>query len=70
MEPEPMRLGNVYCNSHCKTDFGDIRFTAADGTTLLSQWIQSFTASNSAVFWVKVTDDLSSANSNDLYLLR
>lgn len=25
---------NVYCNSHCKTDFGDLRFARADGVQL------------------------------------
>ena len=54
--------GVVFCNSLCKTDFTDIRFTAADGTTLLSHWIQSFTASNNAVFWVKIPGDLSASN--------
>jgi hypothetical protein len=54
--------GAVYCNSLCKTDFTDIRFTAADGTTLLSHWIQSSTVSNNAVFWVKIPGDLSAAN--------
>ena len=52
--------GDVYCSSHSRTDFGDVRFTAADGSTLLSYWMQSFVASNNAVFWVKITDDLSS----------
>ena len=28
----------VDCNSHCQTDFGDIRFTDNDGETLLSYW--------------------------------
>ena len=55
--------GNVYCNSKCRTDFADIRFTASDGSTLLNYWIQSSTAGNNAVFWVKLTDDLSSTNS-------
>lgn len=54
--------GNVYCSNLSKTDFTDIRFTAADGTTLLSHWIQSFTASNNAVFWVKIPTDLSITN--------
>ncbi|MHC1707864.1 MAG: DUF2341 domain-containing protein [Bacteroidales bacterium] len=54
--------GNVYCNSLCKTDFTDIRFTSADGTTLLSHWIQSTVASNNAVFWVKIASDLSSSS--------
>jgi hypothetical protein len=35
-------------------DFSDIRFTAADSTTLLNYWLESSIASTSAVFWVKV----------------
>lgn len=50
--------GNVFCNSHCQTDFADVRFTASDGTTLLNYWRESFTASTSAVFWVQVQGDL------------
>jgi hypothetical protein len=33
--------GDVYLNSHCRTDFGDIRFTDDDGTTLLDCWMES-----------------------------
>lgn len=54
--------GNVYCSNLSKPDFTDIRFAAADGTTLLSHWIQSYTASNNAVFWVKIPADLSATN--------
>src|SRR3990172_2261025 len=50
---------DFYCDSNCKTDFGDIRFTSSDGSTLLSYWMESKTDSDNAVFWVKVTDDLS-----------
>jgi len=53
---------NVYLNSHCKTDFGDIRFTDNDGETLLDYWMQSKVDSNNAVFWVEVKDDLSSSS--------
>jgi regulation of enolase protein 1 (concanavalin A-like superfamily) len=53
---------NVYLNSKCRTDFGDIRFTADDGSTLLSYWVESKTDSVSALFWVKVTADLSTVN--------
>jgi hypothetical protein len=35
-------------------DFNDIRFTDSDATTELSYWRESYTASSSAVFWVKV----------------
>jgi len=50
---------DVYLNSHCRTDFGDVRFTKSDGATLLDYWMESYTASTSAVFWVEVADDLS-----------
>jgi len=50
--------GNVYLNGHGKSDFGDVRFTSSNGATLLDYWMESYTASTSAVFWVKVADDL------------
>jgi len=53
---------DVYLNSHCRTDFGDVRFTKSDGTTLIDYWIESYTASSVATFWVEVPDDLSSAS--------
>ncbi len=40
-------------NPHMKSDFGDIRFTAGDGATLMDYWIESSSAA-SAVVWVKV----------------
>ena len=33
----------VHCDSHCKTDFSDLRFTKGDGQTLLDYWIESVT---------------------------
>jgi hypothetical protein len=54
--------GDIYCNSKCKTDFGDIRFTDDDGTTLLDYWMESKTDSDNAVFWVEVADSLESSN--------
>ncbi len=44
---------NVYCASHCKTDFSDLRFTLSDGVTLIDYWIESYTASTSAVVWIE-----------------
>jgi len=49
---------DVYLSNHCRTDFGDVRFTRSDGSTLLDYWMESYTSS-SAVFWVEVADDLS-----------
>jgi hypothetical protein len=53
--------GDVYCNSHCKTDFSDIRFTSSDGVTLLSAWNQSQVNGDNVVTWVKIQDDLTSS---------
>jgi hypothetical protein len=50
---------DVYLNSHCRTDFGDVRFTDDDGTTLLDYWMEEKVDSDYAVFWVEVADDLS-----------
>jgi len=43
----------VYCNSHCRSDFGDIRFTKSDGNTLLPYWVESKVNSDYAIIWVK-----------------
>ena len=41
-------------DSDMKSDFSDLRFTSSDGSTLLNHWIESYTASTSAVVWIKV----------------
>jgi len=50
---------DVYLDEKCRTDFGDVRFTNNDGTTLLDYWMESKSDSDNAVFWVEVADDLS-----------
>jgi len=50
---------NVHLGHKSRTDFGDVRFTGSDGTTLLSYWMETYTSNNFAVFWVKVPNDLS-----------
>mgnify|MGYP002346718189 FL=1 len=54
--------GSVYLGSKGRTDFGDVRFTAGDGTTELSYWMESKTDSDNAVFWVKLSADLSAGD--------
>jgi hypothetical protein len=49
----------VYLGGKCNPDFSDIRFTASDGTTLLSYWIEEMVNSDHATVWVKINDDLS-----------
>jgi len=47
---------NVDCNSHCRSDFDDLRFTAADGTTLLDHSFESITGASPnrlATVWIE-----------------
>lgn len=46
---------NVTYDADMQSDFDDIRFTASDGVTSLSYWMDSYIADTSAVFWVNVT---------------
>jgi hypothetical protein len=52
----------VSLNEKCRTDFGDVRFTDDDGTTLLDYWMEEKVDGDYAIFWVEVADNLSSAN--------
>ncbi|MDZ7833213.1 MAG: DUF2341 domain-containing protein [Desulfobacterales bacterium] len=55
---------NVYLDGNCQADFGDVRFVSSDGVTELDYWMEtgSLDPGVSAVFWVKVADDLGAAN--------
>lgn len=43
----------MYFNGKCQEDFDDIRFTRSDGLTKLDHWVESYTASTSAIIWVE-----------------
>jgi hypothetical protein len=60
-------MGKVYLNSHSKTDFGDVRFTSSDGSTLLDYWMETKSDSNYAIFWVEVSEDLGSVRTIYIY---
>jgi len=45
---------DVYLNGKCRTDFGDIRFTADDGETELPYWMEEKVDGDYAIFWVKI----------------
>ncbi|RLI85618.1 MAG: hypothetical protein DRP01_05810, partial [Archaeoglobales archaeon] len=53
---------DVYLNEKCRTDFGDVRFTKSDGTTLIDYWMERKVDGDYAVFWVEIPDDLSSSS--------
>ena len=58
---------SVYCSSHCQTDFDDIRFTDDNGITELNYWLEEYTVSDDATFWVRVEDDLTSEQTIYIY---
>lgn len=41
-------------DSDMQSDFKDIRLTQGDGVSLIAHWVESYTPSTSADFWVKV----------------
>ncbi|MFX1351901.1 MAG: DUF2341 domain-containing protein, partial [Promethearchaeota archaeon] len=53
---------NAYCDSQCRADFGDIRFTDDDGVTELDYWMEEKVDFNYGVFWVEIRDDLSTSS--------
>jgi hypothetical protein len=51
-------IAKFYCNSNCRTDFGDIRFLPSNSTTPYTYKLCSKSDGNWAVFAVKISDDL------------
>ena len=62
----PVRV-NVQYDSDMNTDFSDLRFTSSDEKTLIPYWIESYTASTSAVVWVNVPS-ISASSSETIYM--
>lgn len=53
--------------SAMQPDFDDVRFTSADGKTLLDYWLEEKTDSTTATFWVEVASLPASANTSIYY---
>jgi len=58
----------IYLNSHSQTDFDDIRFVKNDDTTLFDIWLDNYTASTVAYFWVEIDSIPVSPNTVDVYI--
>jgi len=58
----------VYCSNHCQDDFDDIRFTESDGQTELDYWIEDYTLSDEATFWVEFDSIPASPDSAAFYM--
>ena len=61
-------FGKIYCNSKCKMDFSDIRFTNWDSITLLDYWLQEKSDSDYALFWVEVDSIPANPDTVDIYI--
>jgi len=48
---------NVDCNSHCNTDFSDLRFTNSAENAELDYWIQGYTVDGVATIWIETNGD-------------
>jgi len=59
--------GDIYLGGKCRSDFGDIRFTAGDGKTLLSYWMEEKVDGDYAIFWVKVPS-IPANGTSDIYI--
>jgi len=59
---------DVYLDGKCQPDFDDIRFTASDGETLLSYWIEEKVDGSYAVVWVKIPSIPASPGNTTIYL--
>lgn len=57
----------VAYDSDMQADFDDLRFTKADGTTLVDAWLESKTDSTSAIVWVE-TDTPANTVEADIYM--
>jgi hypothetical protein len=61
---------DVDCAAHCLSSFNDLRFTAADGTTLFDYWIESITGATPnqlATIWIKFDSIGTSATTFYMY---
>lgn len=48
----------VYINNKARSDFGDVRFIASDGTSQLDYWMESLNVGKNATFWVEIAGNL------------
>ena len=58
----------VYLGGNCRSDFGDVRFTSSNGSTLLDYWIESFTSGVSAIVWIKIDSIPASPSQATIYV--
>ena len=58
----------VYLGTNVRNDFGDVRFTKSDGTSLLNYWIESYTSGVSATIWIEIDSIPVSPGTSKIYI--
>jgi hypothetical protein len=53
----------ITLNNKTRADFGDVRFTQSDGSTLLNYWNEVLTSGLNATFWINIVDNLTTTSS-------
>lgn len=59
---------DIYLGTNIRDDFGDVRFTGSDQTTLLSYWIEYYISGSYAIVWVQVDSIPISPGTSTIYL--
>jgi len=59
---------NIFLGTNVRDDFGDVRFTESDGTTLLDYFIETLTSGVSAVIWIEIPSIPASPNTINIYI--
>lgn len=59
---------DIYLGTNVRDDFGDVRFTKSDGTTLLDYWIETYTSGVSAEIWIEIDSIPISPGSAVIYI--
>lgn len=59
---------DIYLGTNVRDDFGDVRFTSSDGSTVLTYWIESFTSGSIATIWIKIPLILADPSTSTIYI--
>ena len=58
----------IFTDGDAQADFDDIRFTPAIGDGLLDYWREDYSSGDEGIFWVEVSDSLSSGQVTVIYI--
>ena len=59
---------DIYLGTNVRNDFGDVRFTSSDGSTLLNYYIESYVSGDYAIVWIKIPSIPTSPSTTSIYV--